>query len=60
MSYARLLDALEEAPASDVGGRWSCLRREMAMSEAEVREAAARVRGGVVDLAERRMEATSG
>lgn len=44
----------------DAVGRWSCLRREMAMSGAEVREAVARVRGGVVDLAERRMEATSG
>ena len=60
MSYARLLDALEEAPASDAGGRWSCLRREMAMSGAEVREAVASVSGGLVDFAERRMDGTSG
>lgn len=52
--------ASEDAVEEDAVGRWSCLRRAMAMSGAEVREAVARARGGVVDLAERRMEATSG
>lgn len=42
------------------GGRCSCLRREVATSGAEVREAVPRVMGGVADLAESRMEGTSG
>ena len=53
-------DAFDDEAVSEDGGRCNCLRRDVAISGAEVREAVARVMGGEVDFAERRIEGTSG